>query len=190
MSEEQSRYAILDLATADEQTIRQAANLLVEGFRDNWPGAWPTEEEALEEVREALGEDRICRAALGEDGTALGWIGDMPAYEGKVWELHPLVVRPDSRRKGIGRALVVDLEARVAERGALTLWLGTDDETDMTTLSGVDLYPDVLRHLADIQNLRGHPYEFYLELGFSIIGAMPDANGWGKPDIYMAKRCR
>ena len=190
MSEEQSRYAILDLATADEQTIRQAANLLVEGFRDNWPGAWPTEEEALEEVREALGEDRICRAALGEDGTVLGWIGGMPAYEGKVWELHPLVVRPDSRRKGIGRALVVDLEARVAERGALTLWLGTDDETDMTTLSGVDLYPDVLRHLADIQNLRGHPYEFYLELGFSIIGAMPDANGGGKPDIYMAKRCR
>jgi aminoglycoside 6'-N-acetyltransferase I len=109
VSEEQSRYAILDLATADEQTIRQAANLLVEGLRDNWPGAWPTEEEALKEVREALGEDRICRAALGEDGTVLGWIGGMPAYEGKVWELHPLVVLPDSRRKGIGRALVVDL---------------------------------------------------------------------------------
>jgi aminoglycoside 6'-N-acetyltransferase I len=82
--------------------------------------------------------------------------------------------------RGIGSALVVDLEARVAERGVLTLWLGTDDETGMTTLSGVDLYPDVL----------GHPYEIYLKLGFSIIGAMPDANGWGKPDIYMAKRCR
>jgi aminoglycoside 6'-N-acetyltransferase I len=190
VSEGPPQYSILDLATADEETIRQAANLLVEGFRDNWPGAWPTEEEALEEVREALREGRICRAALGEDGTVLGWIGGMPAYEGKVWELHPLVVRPDFQRKGIGRDLVVDLEARVAERGALTLWLGTDDETDMTTLSGVDLYPDVLGHLAKIQNLRGHPYEFYLELGFSIIGAMPDANGWGKPDIYMAKRCR
>ena len=189
MSEGPPRYSILDLATADEETIGQAANLLVEGFRENWPGAWPTEEEALEEVREALGKGRICRAALGEDGTVLGWIGSMPAYEGKVWELHPLVVRPDFQRKGIGRALVADLEVCVAERGALTLWLGTDDETGMTTLSGVDLYPDVLRHLADIQNLRGHPYEFYLELGFSIIGAMPDANGRGKPDIYMAKRC-
>jgi GNAT superfamily N-acetyltransferase len=135
VSEGPPQYSILDLATVDEETIRQAANLLVEGFRDNWPGAWPTEEEALEEVREALREGRICRAALGEDGTVLGWIGGMPAYEGKVWELHPLVVRPDFQRKGIGRNLVVDLEARVAERGALTLWLGTDDETDMTTLS-------------------------------------------------------
>jgi aminoglycoside 6'-N-acetyltransferase I len=58
----------------------------------------------------------------------------------------------------------------------------------MTTLSGADLYPDVLGHLANIKNLRGHPYEFYSRLGFSLIGAMPDANGWGKPDIYMAKR--
>jgi aminoglycoside 6'-N-acetyltransferase I len=190
VSERPPRFSILDLDAADEETIRQAANLLVEGFRDGWPQAWPTEEQALEEVLEALGEGRICRAALGEDGTVLGWIGGIPAYDGKVWELHPLVVRPDLRRRGIGSALVVDLEARVAERGALTLWLGTDDETYMTTLSGVDLYPDVLGHLANMENLRGHPYEFYLKLGFSIIGAMPDANGWGKPDIYMAKRCR
>ncbi len=189
MSEGPPRYSIFDLATADEETIRQAANLLVEGFREDWPGAWPTEEEALQEMRGALEEGRICRAALEEDGTLLGWIGGIPAYDGKVWELHPLVVRPDFQRKGIGSALVVDLEARVAERDALTLWLGTDDETGMTTLSGVDLYPDVLGHLANIENLHGHPYEFYLELGFSIIGAMPDANGWGKPDIYMAKRC-
>jgi aminoglycoside 6'-N-acetyltransferase I len=190
VSEGPPRFSILDLDAADEESIRQAANLLVEGFRDDWPEAWSTEEEAIEEVQEALGEDRICRAALGEDGTVLGWIGSIPSYGGKVWELHPLVVRPDFQRKGIGRDLVVDLEARVAERGALTLWLGTDDETDMTTLSGVDLYPNVLGHLANIKNLRGHPYEFYLKLGFSIVGAMPDANGWGKPDIYMAKRCR
>jgi aminoglycoside 6'-N-acetyltransferase I len=76
-------------------------------------------------------------------------------------------MRSDVRPMGVGRALVSDLEARVRERGALTLWLGTDDEADMTTLSGVDLYPDVLDHLANIQNLRGHPYEFYSRLGFS-----------------------
>lgn len=60
----------------------------------------------------------------------------------------------------------------------------------MTTLSGVDLLSNVLEHLANIENLRGHPYAFYQRLGFSIIGAMPDANGQGKPDIFMAKRCR
>jgi aminoglycoside 6'-N-acetyltransferase I len=189
VSERALRFSILDLATVDEAAIKQAANLLVEGFRDDWPEAWPTEGGALKEVREALGEGRICRVALGEDGAVLGWIGGIPSYEGKVWELHPLVVRPDVQRRGIGRALVADLEARVRERGALTLWLGTDDEAGMTTLSGVDLYPDVLGHLANIENLRGHPYEFYQKLGFSIIGVMPDANGWGKPDIYLAKRC-
>jgi aminoglycoside 6'-N-acetyltransferase I len=190
VSEGEPRYSILDLAPDDEEVIGQAAQVLVEGFRDDWPEAWPTEEEALEEMREALGGDRICRVARGEDGTVLGWIGGIPGYDGKVWELHPLVVRSDVRRRGVGRALVSDLEARVRERGALTLWLGTDDVTNMTTLSGVDLYPDVLGHLADLENLRGHPYEFYSKLGFSLIGTMPDANGWGKPDIYMAKRCR
>jgi aminoglycoside 6'-N-acetyltransferase I len=190
VSENALRFSILDLTPDDEEAIRQAATLLVEGFKDGWPDAWPTEEDALKEVREALGEGRICRVALDEDGAVLGWIGGIPSYTEKMWELHPLVVRPDVQRRGIGRALVADLEARVGERGALTLWLGTDDETGMTTLSGVDLYPDVLGHLANIENLRGHPYEFYLKLGFSIIGAMPDANGWGKPDIYMAKRCR
>jgi aminoglycoside 6'-N-acetyltransferase I len=99
-------------------------------------------------------------------------------------------VRPDLQRRGIGRALVADLEARLRGRGALTLWLGTDDEDGMTTLSHVDLYPNVLEHLANIKNLRGHPYEFYGKVGFSIVGVMPDANGPGKPDIYMAKRCR
>ena len=61
---------------------------------------------------------------------------------------------------------IADLEQRVRERGALTLFLGSDDEDDQTTLAGVDLYPNPLEHLARIQNLRGHPYEFYQKLGF------------------------
>ena len=189
MTETAPRFSIRDLTAGDERSVRQAADLLVDGFRDDWPDAWPTQEDAIEEMREALSEGRICRAALGEDGTVLGWVGGIPAYEGKVWELHPLVVHPEVRRRGIGRALVADLEVRVRERGAMTLWLGSDDVTNMTTLSGVDVYPNVLEHLANIENLRNHPYEFYQKLGFSIIGAMPDANGWGKPDIYLAKRC-
>ena len=72
--------------------------------------------------------------------------------------------------------------------GGITLWLGTDDEMGQTTLSGVDLYPDVCAHIAAVRNLRGHPYEFYRKLGFAIVGVLPDANGPGKPDIYMAKR--
>jgi len=190
MSEKTPRFSIVDLAPGDEEIVRRAANVLVEGFKDNWPDAWPTVDEALQEVREALGEGRICRVALDEDGEVLGWIGGIPSYDGNVWELHPLVVRADIQRRGIGRALVADLEARVRERGAMTIWLGSDDETGMTSVSGVDLYPNVLEHLARIEDLRGHPYSFYQKLGFTIIGVMPDANGPGKPDIYMAKRCK
>jgi aminoglycoside 6'-N-acetyltransferase I len=176
-----------DLAR-EEGTLREAAALLIEGFKDDWPEAWPDLEAAMEEVRDSLEEGRISRVAIDREGVILGWIGGIPSYGGNVWELHPLVVRPEFQRMGIGRALIADLEARVRDRGGLTLWLGTDDETGMTTLSGVDLYPNVLEHLANIENLRGHPYEFYRRLGFSLVGAMPDANGLGKPDIYMAKR--
>jgi aminoglycoside 6'-N-acetyltransferase I len=175
---------IIDLCPDEKETIHQAAALLVEGFAD----AWPDMEEALQEVWESLGPGRISRVAVDEQGTVLGWIGGRPHYGGHVWELHPLAVRPEHQRKGIGRALVTDLEERVRERGALTLWLGTDDEDDRTTLSGVDLYPNPLEHLARIRNLRDHPYEFYRKMGFVIVGVMPDANGWGKPDIFMAKR--
>jgi aminoglycoside 6'-N-acetyltransferase I len=179
---------IVDLTADDEGLIEQAAELLVAGFREHWPAAWPDMASARAEMREALSEDRLCRAAVDERGGLLGWIGGIPGYDGRVWELHPLVVRPGRQGEGIGRTLVQDLEALVRERGAQTLWLGTDDEDDMTTLAGVNLYDDLPGHIARIRNLKGHPYEFYLKCGFVIAEVVPDANGPGKPDILMAKR--
>jgi aminoglycoside 6'-N-acetyltransferase I len=179
---------IIDLDPNDQWTIEAVAALLVEGFRAHWPRAWPEMASALEEVREALEPSRICRVGVDDNGEIAGWVGAIPQYRGNVWELHPLVVRPELQGRGIGRALVRDLEEQVRARGGLTITLGTDDEDDMTTLSGVDLYPDVWTHIANIRNLRGHPYEFYQKCGFLIIGVMPDANGLGKPDILMAKR--
>jgi aminoglycoside 6'-N-acetyltransferase I len=178
---------ITDLDPGDEHQIARVAALLMAGFRERAPHAWPTTEAALEEVQESLAAGRISLLALDAEGAVLGWIGGRPTYDGHVWELHPLVVHPEHRRRGIGRALVAALEERIRARGALTLWLGTDDERDETTLAATDLYPDPLAHLARIQNLRDHPYEFYQKVGFVIVGVMPDANGWGKPDIYMAK---
>ena len=179
---------IVDLSPDHEDYIEQAAALLIDGFKDHWPDAWRDMASALQEVREALGPGRIARVAVDDDGVVLGWIGGIEQYDGHVWELHPLVVRPDCQRQGIGRALVADLEDRVRERGGLTVTLGTDDEDNMTTLSGVDLYPNVWEHIARVRNLRGHPYEFYQKMGYVITGVMPDANGLGKPDILMSKR--
>ena len=179
---------IVDLRSAGTKAIEQAAALLVDGFKEHWPGSWPDMQAALREVREFVEGDRIGLVAVDGDGAVLGWIGGTSGYGGKVWELHPLVVHPAHQGKGIGRALVAGLERSVRERGAVTLQLGTDDEDNLTTLGGTDLYPNVLEHLASIRNLRFHPYEFYQKLGFVIVGVIPDANGLGKPDILMAKR--
>lgn len=178
-----------DLHPDDEAAVGQAAQLLVAGFKAHWPNAWPTLESAMEEVREAVGAERISRIAV-EGELVLGWIGGIPQYDGHVWELHPLVVAAAQRGRGIGRALVEDLEAQVAARGGLTIYLGTDDEDDMTSLAGADLYSDLWGQIARIRNLKGHPYSFYEKLGFIIVGVVPDANGPGKPDICMAKRVR
>jgi aminoglycoside 6'-N-acetyltransferase I len=179
---------IIDLTPSDPALLEAAADALVAGFAAHWPDAWPTGESARGEVVEALEPGKICRAALSDRSELLGWVGAQPQYDGLVWELHPLVVRPTAQGHGVGRALVEDLVAEVRARGGLTVLLGSDDQDDMTSLSGVDLYPDVWPHIASIRNLRRHPYEFYQRCGFAIVGVVPDANGPGKPDILMARR--
>ena len=179
---------IITLSPDDEWAIKQVAALLVGGFKAHSPNAWSNIKTALEEVRESFGEDRISRIAVGDNGEILGWIGGLSHYDGNVWEIHPLVVEPSRQGGGIGRQLVRDFEELVRKREGLTIWVGTDDENNMTTLAGVDLYPNILEQLARIRNLRRHPYEFYQKLGFVITGVMPDANGRGKPDIFLAKR--
>jgi aminoglycoside 6'-N-acetyltransferase I len=102
-----------------------------------------------------------------------------------------MVVHSDYRQRGIGRALVAAFESEALTRGALTVTLGTDDVSGLTSLAGVDLYSDLPRRLAEVRDLgRRHPFGFYLKLGFVITGVMPDANGPGRPDIYMSKSLR
>lgn len=179
---------ITDLTREDTHLIEQIAAMLVEGFREMAPDAWETLDEALEEVRDSLSPDRISRVAVDETASAVGWVGGIPEYEGNVWELHPLVVHPNMQGKGIGRALVADLEEQVKARGGLTLTLGSDDIMGMTSVYDIDLYPNPLEHLLNIRNLRHHPYEFYLKCGFVFTGIVPDANGRGKPDLFLSKR--
>ena len=179
---------IISLTLEDELLIRQAAQLLVDAFREHWPDAWPTLEEALKEVHEMLESERICRVAIDERGNLLGIIGGIPGYDGNVWELHPLAVQPSQQGQGIGRGLVVDFEEQVRSRGGLTITLGSDDEDNMTSLSNVDLYENLWEKIRDIRNHQDHPFEFYQKLGYVITGVVPDANGRGKPDIMMGKK--
>ncbi len=176
-------FRIVDLASDDTTAIDQVATLIMAAF----PGWTTTLDEARREVRESFEPGRISLVARsGND--ILGWIGAIPTYD-YAWELHPLAVRADTRGQGIGKALIAALEERLRTLGALTIYLGTDDdgETAGTSVWGIDLYPDPLAHAANLEVIN-HPAAFYRQLGYSVVGLIPDANGPGKPDILMAKR--
>ncbi|MCY4645788.1 MAG: GNAT family N-acetyltransferase [Gammaproteobacteria bacterium] len=177
---------IAELGGQPDAVREQAAALLVDGF-DGHPRGWRDLESATEEAAQVIRQG-FAFAALA-DTRLLGWIGGLPEYEGRVWELHPLVVRREHRLRGVGRALVAAFEDEARRRGALTLFtLGTDDDGGQTSLAGVDLYEDVPRHIAELRDLgSGHPFLFYRRLGYVVTGCMPDANGPGRPDIYMSK---
>ena len=179
---------IVDLTPQNMAVIEQTAKLLMDGFRHRNSRGWPAFDEAMAEVRDSLSQDRISRVAVNDQREVLGWIGGIERYGGSVWELHPLVVREDCRGRGLGRRLVEGFERQVAQRGGHTIYLGADDEDNSTTIGGVDLYPDALEKLRAIRNRGSHPLDFYLKSGFHIVGVIPDANGFGKPDILMAKR--
>lgn len=172
---------IRSLTHADTRLVQEAADLLREAFPHSYDDC------AEEEMAKCLSEGRIALVAV-EDGDVAGFIGAIPQYGETGWELHPLAVREARQGEGIGTQLIRALETEVAKRGGITLYLGTDDEFDKTSLSGVDLYDDLFGRIERIRNLRRHPYEFYQKMGYRIVGVLPDVNGSGKPDIWMAKR--
>ena len=182
---------IVNMQKLNQVQRTQAAQMLT----DELPLGWATLTDALEEVADrvdnilfdGVGESLFLAAIEGDE--VIGWIGMLPSYSGRVYELHPLVVRHNMQRKGIGTALVRALEKEAKKRGGLTLWLGADDERPggETSLANADLYDDLPRRICEFE-AGTHQASFYMKLGFKIIGVMPDANGVGKPDIFLAKR--
>mgnify|MGYP005837112331 CR=1 FL=1 len=70
----------------------------------------------------------------------------------------------------------------------MTLWLGTNDENQRTSIGGIDLYPDPLHHLQQIQNRADHVLGFYRKHGFVSAGVIPDANRRGRPDLLLVRQ--
>ncbi len=172
---------IMPLEKENTHFVRQAARLLAECF----PHAYRDSSE--EEINHCLEDDRIALIAVEEE-EVLGFIGAIPQYDVTGWELHPLAVRTGRQSQGIGTKLIHALEEECRSRGGITIYLGSDDEFGKTTLSHNDLYSDTYEKMASVQNVNRHPYEFYQKVGYKIVGVIPDANGIGKPDIWMAKR--
>ena len=179
--------------TTPEQRERAAAVLVA--ALAHAPAAWKTLDDAREEVATFLTDpDRAAWVALDDDGALLGWVGAIRVYEGHVWELHPLVVDPDRQRRGVGTALVRALEDAARAAGVVTVTLGSDDDFGGTTIFGVDVYDDIPGHIARLAAVAGgpapHPVTFYRRMGYVVTGLLPDANGAGRHDIFMAKAIR
>ncbi len=182
-----ARYRFIDICKADSTTREQAALVLFEAFRDRAMDSWPTIDDARKEVDECAVGEYLCIGIA--DGTRLlGWAGLRPMYE-MTWELHPMVIHPDHQRKGLGRLLLREIEEEARRRGIIGIALGTDDETYETSLSGKELSAsNIYDELRDLANTGRHPFEFYAKCGYLVVGAIPDANGPGKPDIWMWKK--
>lgn len=174
-------------AYKDENLNRQMAEILLDGFSDTGTTAWQTIEECFEEVEHSLDDEKISRIAVDENEKVLAWTIGAEIYD-VTWELELLVVRRDSKLQGIGRKMLADFEEQVRQRNGSVVFLGSDDENNRTSLGGIELYPNPLEHLANLKNLGKHPYEFYQKCGYTVVGVIPHANGFGKPDIWLSKQ--
>lgn len=181
------KIKIIDFEKENTEYIEQAARLMFGAFNVISPNYCNTMEKARKAVLDFFDVTDLLRIAVIDD-TVVGIIGHIRQYHGNVYELHPVAVDVRYQNRGIGRLLLKDMEQIIYKLGGKTMQLGSDDEAYMTSLSGVDLYDNLWDRIKNIKNLKNHPYEFYMKCGFQIIGVMPDANGIGKPDIYLGKK--
>jgi len=175
---------VIELKPNHTKYINSIETILIDAFGEDRPGKW------MEDIEKSFKKDRISLVAINDTDVVIGWIGGIKQYDGNVWELHPLVVHKNFRKIGVGTLLIKNFESEVKHRGGITIWLGSDDENNQTSLSEINLYEDLYNKIENIENKNNHPFEFYKKLGYKIVGVMPDANGIGKPDIFLAKRVK
>jgi aminoglycoside 6'-N-acetyltransferase I len=147
-------------------------------------------EKALYEVTERWSSEvysAFIAALDGED--VIGWCGLLPQNDGRVFEVHPLAVRGDWQRKGIGGKLLDEVTDIARKKGGLTLQLSASDEKagGETSFANADLYDDLPNRINNFDP-GTHQAAFYIKHGFKIIGVMPDQYGKGKPSIFFGKR--
>ena len=177
---------IVDLVETDVIRIEEVAEFLLECTRKYAPD-WLLDLDACrEEIHDSFDANRRSRVLLDDAGHAIGWIGAIT--DDHVWEIHPIVIAPNHQRRGYGRMLVEDISELARASGAVSVWAGTSDETGSTSFSSAALYQSPTAAMVDFDVPKDHPVNFWLALGFSLVGVMPDEEGLSKPGIHFARR--
>lgn len=162
--------------------VKEAALLVQECF----PHAYSNIDELYDELIEISEDPNHLFGYIKED-TLIGVVGAIRQYGTTGYELHPLAVNQAFRNMKIGYKLMEKIEDSIQKAGGIMIYLGTDDEFDLTSLSNRNLYDKTFEQIESATSEK-HPFLFYQKLGYQITGVIPDANGFGKPDIIMSKR--
>ncbi len=182
---EQLGVRLENLHESDQSWIEQLSKFLPNCFSKYFPRWVATSGASIEQIRKSF-ERGPSRVVVDQDEQVLGWAAAIT--DETQWEIHPIAVSPKHQRQGLGRILVEDLEYLAREAGAVSVWVGTSDETYSTSFSRIDLYQDAGSSLTHWEAPTDHPLRFYLGVGYSLVGVLPDEEGLGKPGIHFAKR--
>jgi aminoglycoside 6'-N-acetyltransferase I len=84
--------------------------------------------------------------------------------------------------------LVEDISELARAGGAVSVWAGAGDESQSTSFSSANLYRSPTAAMVDFDVPDDHPINFWLGVGFTLVGVRPDEEGLGKPGIHFARR--
>jgi uridine phosphorylase len=173
---------IKKVSPKDINMVKEVALLMMSTF----PQAYENQEEVeLEVTSLSISPNHLFVYLKNEK--VIGCIGTIMQYGTTGYELHPLIIHQNYRNQNIGSKLLHTLEAEVIKNGGIMMYLGSDDEFGLTSLSDTDLFEFTFDKIENITS-EAHPFLFYQKHGYQITGVIPDANGFGKPDIIMTKR--
>ena len=176
--------SIVDLLPAATSQIDEIASFLFECFRRYSPSWVPDIASCKAEVMASFHPQQKSRVLLDSQGQAIGWIGAIQFTN--LWEIHPIAVDPSHQGHGHGRLLVDDIVSLARAAGAVSVWAGTGDETQVTGFSHIELPlpPDIDCSL--LAAPADHPVNFWRHMGFNLVAVTPD-DGPDVVGIHFAK---
>lgn len=176
---------IVDLCNEDDGVVEQVATLLMGGVFAHQSHTWTDKTTALDEIGESFEANHISRVGFDDSGKLLGWAAGYSIYNGYIWQVYPLALT--AFNLDIGHRLLQDFEEQVRAHGGLGILLSIDVELTLPTLHEKDLSTDPWQHIISLQHLDNHRIEFFRQLGFAIVGIIPNAQGRGKPNILLER---